>query len=123
MRLEIQFINELPEEVKTDRARLRQILINLVGNAIKFTAEGSVILEMGYGPDSELHCKVTDTGIGIPPEGIDRLFKEFSQVDSSTTRDVGGTGLGLAIDGWPYRIVCHRHGDYRQPQFDLESLA
>ena len=97
VRLEIQFINELPEEVKTDRARLRQILINLVGNAIKFTAEGSVILEMGYGPDSELHCKVTDTGIGIPPEGIDRLFKEFSQVDSSTTRDFGGTGLGLVI--------------------------
>lgn len=97
VRLEIQFINEIPEEVKTDRARLRQILINLVGNAIKFTADGSVTLEMGYGPDSELHCKVTDTGIGISPEGIERLFKEFSQVDSSTTRDFGGTGLGLVI--------------------------
>lgn len=97
LRLEVNFATEIPEEVKTDRARLRQILINLVGNAIKFTAEGSVTLEMGYGPDSELHCKVSDTGIGIPAEGIDKLFKEFSQIDSSTTRDFGGTGLGLAI--------------------------
>ena len=95
--LEVRLLNEIPEEVHTDRARLRQILINLMGNAIKFTASGSVTLEMGYGPGSELHFKVIDTGIGIPEESMERLFKPFSQADSSTTRDFGGTGLGLAI--------------------------
>lgn len=95
--LEVRIMNEIPEEVNTDRARLRQILINLVGNAIKFTAEGTVTLEMSYGPGSELHFEVLDTGIGIPAESMERLFKPFSQADSSTTRDFGGTGLGLAI--------------------------
>ncbi len=87
----------VPDQVNTDRARLRQILINLMGNAIKFTAEGSVSLDIEYGAANMLSFKVTDTGIGIPPEGIERLFKPFSQVDSSTTRNFGGTGLGLAI--------------------------
>ena len=95
--LEVRILTAIPDEVSTDRARLRQILINLVGNALKFTAKGSVTLEMSYGPGNELHFKVIDTGIGIPEESMERLFKPFSQADSSTTRDFGGTGLGLAI--------------------------
>ena len=95
--LNLEISGELPALVRTDRARLRQILINLLGNALKFTAEGSVTLEAAYTNDSRLEFRVQDTGIGIPEERIDRLFKPFSQVDSSTTRNYGGTGLGLAI--------------------------
>ena len=95
--LVLNIASNVPDQVKTDRARLRQILINLVGNAIKFTAKGSVSLELEYDEDERLRGKVIDTGIGISPEGIERLFKPFSQVDSSTTRNFGGTGLGLAI--------------------------
>jgi len=84
-----------------DDNRLRQILVNLVGNAIKFTSSGGVSI-VGDRIDqpsghSRLRIEVTDTGIGIPRERIDRLFKAFSQVDSSTTRQFGGTGLGLTI--------------------------
>ena len=87
----------LPDFVKCDRARLRQILVNLVGNAVKFTAKGSVTVEMSYVEPDMLVGSVSDTGIGIAPESMERLFKPFSQVDSSTTRNYGGTGLGLAI--------------------------
>jgi len=97
VKLELTIAPNVPDQVKTDRARLRQILINLVGNAIKFTAQGSVALEIEYTTDAMLSCRVIDTGIGIAPAGLERLFKPFSQVDSSTTRDFGGTGLGLAI--------------------------
>lgn len=95
--LNLNISPELPSLVRTDRARLRQILINLLGNALKFTAEGSVTLDIHYGPGERMTFDVRDTGIGIPPEGLERLFKPFSQVDSSTTRNYGGTGLGLAI--------------------------
>lgn len=95
--LQLHVAANVPEQIKTDRARLRQILINLVGNAIKFTARGSVSLEIEYNAPAQLSGKVIDTGIGIAPEGLERLFKPFSQVDSSTTRNYGGTGLGLAI--------------------------
>jgi signal transduction histidine kinase len=84
-----------------DITRLRQILLNLVGNAVKFTQHGKVLVTATpAGPKSDpgtLHFMVQDTGIGIPKEKQDRLFKSFSQVDSSTTREFGGTGLGLAI--------------------------
>jgi len=87
--------------IKSDPTRLRQILTNLVGNAIKFTEEGEIIikahLEKVAGTSSILHCTVSDTGIGIPASKIDNLFDSFSQVDASTTRKYGGTGLGLAI--------------------------
>ena len=81
--------------------RLRQILVNLIGNAIKFTSEGEIAInvenqgqeEKGY----RLLFSVTDTGIGISEEGIEKLFKAFQQVDTSTTRRYGGTGLGLVI--------------------------
>jgi signal transduction histidine kinase/BarA-like signal transduction histidine kinase len=93
---------DTPTIVVGDVTRLRQIIVNLVGNAIKFTAEGEVVVslhtEEGKGPDQlRLHMAVKDTGIGIPPEKQSRLFQSFSQVDSSTTREFGGTGLGLAI--------------------------
>jgi PAS domain S-box-containing protein len=90
-----------PGMVRGDPTRLRQILVNLLGNALKFTEHGEVLLSLrgqGVGAEMmELHFRVTDTGIGIPPEAIDRLFQSFTQVDSSTTRKFGGTGLGLAI--------------------------
>ena len=91
----------VPLAVRGDVTRLRQILLNLMSNAVKFTEQGEILV----GVDSQLvdngrfkiHFSVKDTGIGIPPEKMQRLFKSFSQVDSSTTRKYGGTGLGLTI--------------------------
>ncbi|GAA3453314.1 hybrid sensor histidine kinase/response regulator [Dactylosporangium matsuzakiense] len=83
-----------------DVTRLRQILVNLLSNAVKFTSSGEVIVAGSYvleEPQARVTVAVTDTGIGIPPDRIDRLFRSFSQVDASTTRTYGGTGLGLAI--------------------------
>jgi hypothetical protein len=84
-----------------DPLRLGQVLINLVGNAVKFTSHGSVSVDFQVleetSVDILLRCQVEDTGIGIAPEDMGRLFKSFEQVDSSTTRRYGGTGLGLAI--------------------------
>ncbi|MCW5719648.1 MAG: response regulator [Devosia sp.] len=82
--------------VTTDPARFRQILINLIGNAIKFTPAGAVTITTDIG-DDRLCCAVADTGAGIAESDLPRLFREFSQLDSSTTRQHGGTGLGLAI--------------------------
>src|ERR1700733_5459513 len=92
---------EVPSQLVGDPGRLRQILINLIGNAIKFTQRGEVLVSIErLSQDArglELHFKVKDTGIGIPPEKQGLLFKAFSQAESSTTRKYGGTGLGLAI--------------------------
>src|SRR6266511_1345463 len=119
--LAYQMDDEVPPTLIGDVTRLRQILVNLLGNAIKFTPKGDVTVEVKLAKPQalaaradplplmanfdassatnaiELHFSVRDTGIGIPPEKIDRLFKSFSQVDASTTRQYGGTGLGLAI--------------------------
>jgi CheY-like chemotaxis protein len=90
----------VPPRIMADVTRLRQILVNLVSNALKFTTVGEVRLTVeSESMDGRWRLKfaVKDTGIGIPPEGMERLFKSFSQVDASTTRRFGGTGLGLAI--------------------------
>jgi two-component system sensor histidine kinase/response regulator len=87
--------------VQGDPNRLRQIVVNLVGNAIKFTVEGEVALKVRVEAEDDiehnLHFTVSDTGIGIPPEKLKHIFEPFSQADSSTTRKYGGTGLGLSI--------------------------
>jgi CheY-like chemotaxis protein len=107
LRLLTHVATEVPFVVRGDLGRIRQVLINLAGNAIKFTEHGEVAVEVGLERSSgrldlsagscELCFSVRDTGIGIHPEGRERLFQAFSQADSSTTRKYGGTGLGLAI--------------------------
>jgi signal transduction histidine kinase/DNA-binding response OmpR family regulator len=115
--LELAYLvnDDIPATIVGDVTRLRQIIINLVGNAIKFTAQGEVVLSVtsrpllakgrkgdgaptrSLAPVYELHFSVRDTGIGIPAERMEKLFRLFSQVDASTARRYGGTGLGLAI--------------------------
>jgi CheY-like chemotaxis protein len=91
----------VPSTVKGDAGRLRQILVNLIGNAVKFTTKGEIRVMVdatSIGPNQiELTCSVQDTGIGIPAEKLGQLFESFAQVDVSTTREYGGTGLGLSI--------------------------
>ncbi|MBV8781335.1 MAG: HAMP domain-containing protein, partial [Phycisphaerae bacterium] len=101
LELTSQFHRDVPAMVIGDPGRLRQIVVNLVNNALKFTHSGSVIvsvtLDESRDADVLIRCAVSDTGIGIPRDRLQRLFQPFSQVDSSTTRKYGGTGLGLAI--------------------------
>jgi len=87
----------VPAGIVGDETRLRQILVNLVGNAIKFTERGEVVVSVAARPGGELAFAVRDTGPGIAPDKMPRLFQSFSQLDSSATREHGGTGLGLAI--------------------------
>ncbi len=93
--------DEVPRTVLGDATRLRQVFVNLISNAVKFTQIGEVVVtltrRLGEHGEPLLHASVRDTGIGIPKDRIDRLFQVFSQVDASTTRHYGGTGLGLAI--------------------------
>jgi signal transduction histidine kinase/CheY-like chemotaxis protein len=92
---------DVPSHLIGDAMRLRQILVNLIGNAIKFTSEGEISINVRSKGRDEQGCQlefsVTDTGIGITKEGIEKLFQAFQQVDTSTTRRFGGTGLGLVI--------------------------
>ncbi|HTH49500.1 MAG TPA: response regulator, partial [Candidatus Limnocylindria bacterium] len=92
---------ELPDTVRGDPGRLRQVLLNLLGNAVKFTPQGEIVLEVSRGETGssrlELRFEVRDSGVGISPEEQKKLFQAFSQADSSTARRFGGTGLGLAI--------------------------
>ncbi|HRW54262.1 MAG TPA: CHASE domain-containing protein [Phycisphaerae bacterium] len=93
-------LGEIPRTIATDPVRLRQILINLLGNAIKFTDAGDVRLEVQYVADKDgprLQFNVMDTGIGMTPEQTERIFQPFTQADNTTTRQFGGTGLGLTI--------------------------
>jgi len=97
LELNIQLQPDSPHWVMGDPGRLRQILLNLVGNAIKFTPVGAVSVAASASEDGAWRFEVSDTGIGIPVELIPKLFQPFSQADMSTTRKFGGTGLGLAI--------------------------
>ena len=108
LRLEVQYATNIPETAEADPVRLRQILLNLTGNAIKFTESGSVRLVVRYidYPTPELCFDVVDTGIGLNEEQIARVFSPFSQADSSTSRKYGGTGLGLSIS----RRLCELMG-------------
>jgi PAS domain S-box-containing protein len=90
----------LPQRIQTDPARFRQIIFNLVGNAIKFTEQGHVTVTGGFQktpPGPRLLIEITDTGIGIPPDKIESIFDPFTQADAAVTRRFGGTGLGLSI--------------------------
>jgi CheY-like chemotaxis protein len=95
------FEGDIPRGISGDVTRLRQIILNLLANAVKFTEKGEVVLIVNASPvtagEVELSFAVRDTGIGLTEEGMGRLFQSFSQADSSTTRKYGGTGLGLAI--------------------------
>ena len=111
--LEIAYVveNDVPSAILGDVTRLRQILLNLMGNAVKFTEKGEIVVAVKVGetsPKLKLFFTVRDTGIGIPPDRMGRLFQSFSQADSSTTRKYGGTGLGLAISK---RLISMMGGD------------
>jgi len=93
-------------EIYADNTRLRQVMINLVNNAIKFTEKGKIVLSATPMDGARVLISVTDTGIGIPPDTLEAVFQEFTQVDSSTTRKAGGTGLGLPIS----RRLVEMHG-------------
>ncbi|HEY4312392.1 MAG TPA: ATP-binding protein [Pirellulales bacterium] len=98
--LDVEYIGPIPESIETDPTRLRQILINLIGNAIKFTEIGRVrlLVTTRYLPQGpRLRIDVVDTGLGMTPDQVSRLFTPFTQADASTTRRFGGTGLGLSI--------------------------
>ncbi len=102
LRFELQCIGPIPKTIRSDPTRVRQILINLIGNAIKFTRTGSVRLTVNMAdstdvPASRLRFEVADSGIGMTAAQMDKLFQAFSQADTSTTRQFGGTGLGLLI--------------------------
>ena len=113
---------DVPSAILGDVTRLRQILANLLGNAVKFTESGEVevAVKMGAGGSDvgdicKLHFSVRDTGIGIPPERVDSLFQAFSQVDTSTTRKFGGTGLGL--------VICKRLTELMDGEIWVESAG
>ncbi len=101
--LEFSYEGSIPSKIYTDPTRLRQILMNLVGNAVKFTESGGVRIvtklerSAEFGIEGVLHIAVSDTGCGLSPEALERIFDAFSQADASTTRRFGGTGLGLTI--------------------------
>ena len=119
----IELINHMRHDVPLllcgDPDRLRQIVMNLVGNAIKFTSVGEVLIQVETQEDREecavVKFSISDTGIGIPDDQVDRLFELFTQVDSSTTRKYGGTGLGLAI--------CKHLAEMMDGQIGVESKS
>jgi signal transduction histidine kinase/CheY-like chemotaxis protein/HPt (histidine-containing phosphotransfer) domain-containing protein len=117
----LELLADLPPDenlmVRGDALRLRQVVVNLLGNAIKFTASGEILLRLRIGENDENRLKfrltVSDTGIGIPLEAQQRIFEHFAQADSSTTRQYGGTGLGLAI--------CQRLVDMMEGSISVDS--
>jgi signal transduction histidine kinase/DNA-binding response OmpR family regulator len=110
----VEIKSDVPDALVGDAGRLRQVIINLVGNAIKFTERGEVVLCIGLDYRDEdsvlLHCFVSDTGIGIEAAHQERVFGAFQQADASTTRQFGGTGLGLAISSRVVKLLGGRIG-------------
>ncbi|MFT3769882.1 MAG: response regulator [Minicystis sp.] len=122
LELAYRVAGDVPDAVVGDPLRLQQVLVNLVGNAIKFTSAGEIVVEVtteeagdGVSSEARLHFSVRDTGIGIPPSKQRVIFEPFSQADGSTTRRYGGTGLGLAI--------CSRIAEMMRGRLWVESEA
>jgi signal transduction histidine kinase len=103
LRFDLEIDEELPERVVSDEGRLRQVLINLIGNAVKFTEQGEIHVACRRAPDPDgpgqdlLMCSVRDTGVGIPADYQEKIFEKFTQVNTPARRNFGGCGLGLAI--------------------------
>ena len=120
----------IPEIVLGDSQKLRQVLLNLLGNAVKFTRQGGIALEAGW-IGSNLRISVQDSGIGIPPKKLASIFEPFSQVDASTTRSYTGTGLGLAISrqlmellgGWIWVQSQGSQAGQPPPEWKAENIA
>ena len=107
LEISVEISERVPPAMSLDPTRFRQIVVNLLGNAIKFTETGGITLELDHEPDGDvLTLRVVDTGIGMADSEIDRIFEPFRQADGSTTRRFGGTGLGLAIS----RRLCEMLG-------------
>ncbi|NRF69313.1 response regulator [Aquincola sp. S2] len=123
LRLTLQLPPDLPQRVRGDPSRLRQVLFNLIGNGLKFTDEGRVEVAVSHRIDAaaptetsiELGIVISDTGIGIEPAVLPKLFERFSQADSSTARRFGGTGLGLAISREIVELMHGRIDVHSQP--------
>jgi CheY-like chemotaxis protein len=105
----------LPRIIKGDPVRIRQVMLNLVGNAVKFTERGVVRIEVSRHDAAHVKVSVIDSGIGISPEQLDRMFQRFTQADSSTTRRYGGTGLGLAISKTLVELMGGSIGVHSEP--------
>jgi len=112
LRLEVRLSEDFPDTLMLDEMRIRQVFFNLVGNAVKFTHKGSIRLVIDYRPDSlqtgELLIRVEDTGIGIAPDQLSRIFDAFNQQEGQLTREYGGSGLGLSISR---RLIEKMHGE------------
>jgi len=116
LELALKIHASVPRSIESDPVRVRQVLTNLVGNAIKFTRQGRVRIEVDIAPESgELRFAVSDTGIGVASEKHSLLFQDFSQADGSTTREFGGTGLGLAISKRLVELMGGRIGFTSEP--------
>ena len=101
----LEFLSQLPE-IRGDRARIEQVIINMVSNAIKYTKDGGVIRVTAGEKDGSVWCTVKDNGIGIPKEDVNKVFDRFYRVDKARSRESGGTGLGLSIA----KEIAVRHG-------------
>lgn len=120
LELILHYRSDCPRYVIGDAGRIRQILLNLAGNAVKFTQHGHVLIDVRRlaeaGGTARIHVRIVDTGIGIAPEVIGRLFESFVQADRSTTRRFGGTGLGLAISRQLVELMGGEIGVESQPE-------